>query len=46
MPRIKHVAIATRDPEGTAKFYKEGLGLIEVGKVQSALAEGYYLSDG
>jgi len=46
MPRIKHVAIATRDPEGTAKFYKEGLGLNEVGKVQSALAEGYYLSDG
>ena len=46
MPRIKHVAIATQDPEGTAKFYKEGLGLIEVGKVSSALAEGYYLSDG
>lgn len=46
MPRIKHIAIATQDPEGTAKFYKEGLGLFEVGKVQSALAEGYYLSDG
>jgi catechol 2,3-dioxygenase-like lactoylglutathione lyase family enzyme len=46
MPRIRHVAIATEDPEGTAKFYKDALGLFEVGKVQSALAEGYYLSDG
>ena len=46
MPRIKHIAIATQDPEATAKFYREGLGLVEVGKVQSALAEGYYLSDG
>ena len=46
MPRIKHIAIATQDPEGTAKFYKEGLGLTEVGIVDSPLAEGYYLSDG
>jgi catechol 2,3-dioxygenase-like lactoylglutathione lyase family enzyme len=46
MARIRHVAIATEDPEGTAKFYKEGLGLVEVGKVESPLAEGYYLSDG
>ena len=46
MPKIRHVAIATRDPEATAKFYKEGLGLIEVGIVNSKLAEGYYLSDG
>jgi catechol 2,3-dioxygenase-like lactoylglutathione lyase family enzyme len=46
MPRIKHVAIATQDVEGTVKFYKEGLGLVEVGKVNSPLAEGYYLSDG
>jgi catechol 2,3-dioxygenase-like lactoylglutathione lyase family enzyme len=41
MQRISHVAIATQDPEGTAKFYKEGLGLVEVGKVDSPLAEGY-----
>jgi glyoxylase I family protein len=46
MPRIQHVAIATQDVEGTVKFYKEGLGLVEVGKVNSPLAEGYYLSDG
>jgi len=46
MPRIRHIAIGTKDPEATAKFYREGLGLKEVGKVNSPTAEGYYLSDG
>ena len=46
MARIRHIALATQDPEATAKFYKEGLGLKEVGKVNSTTAEGYYLSDG
>ena len=46
MARIRHIAIATDDPDATARFYKEGLGLHEVGVVSSDLAEGYYLSDG
>ena len=46
MARIRHIALATKDPEATAKFYREGLGLREVGKVNSSTAEGYYLSDG
>ena len=46
MARIRHIAIATQDPETTARFYIEGLGLKEVGKVNSPTAEGYYLSDG
>ena len=46
MARIRHIALATQDPEATAKFYMEGLGLKEVGKVNSSTAEGYYLSDG
>ena len=46
MARIRHIAIATRDPEATARFYMEGLGLKEVGKVNSPTSEGYYLSDG
>ena len=46
MPRIKHIAIATQDPEATAKFYREGLGLREAGVVNSVAAEGYYLTDG
>ena len=44
--RIRHIALATNDPEATAQFYKDGLGLCEVGQVNSATAEGYYLSDG
>jgi len=46
MARIRHIAIATNDPDATAKFYIEGLGLKEVGKVDSPTASGYYLSDG
>ena len=46
MARIRHIAIATQDPEATARFYIDGLGLQEVGKVDSMTAEGYYLSDG
>ena len=46
MARIRHIAIATRDPAATAHFYIQGLGLKEVGKVNSPTAEGYYLSDG
>jgi catechol 2,3-dioxygenase-like lactoylglutathione lyase family enzyme len=46
MARIRHIAIATRDPAATARFYIEGLGLKEVGKVNTPTSEGYYLSDG
>ncbi|HEY6996510.1 MAG TPA: VOC family protein [Candidatus Binatia bacterium] len=46
MARIRHIALATRDPEATKQFYVEGLGLKEVGKVNTPTSEGYYLSDG
>jgi catechol 2,3-dioxygenase-like lactoylglutathione lyase family enzyme len=46
MAKIKHIALATQDPEKTAEFFKEVFGLQEVGKVDSLNAEGYYLSDG
>ena len=46
MAKIKHIAIATQDPDKTAKFYKDVFGLQEVGKVNGESAEGYYLSDG
>lgn len=46
MARIRHIAIATKDPEATAQFYIEGLGLKQVGKVNTPTSEGYYLSDG
>lgn len=46
MARIRHIAIGTKDPEKTARFYIEGLGLKEVARLNSATAEGYYLTDG
>ena len=46
MAKIKHIAIASQNPDETAAFYKNVLGLEEVGKVTSANADGYYLSDG
>ena len=46
MARIRHIAIATRDLEGTKKFYIEGLGLKEVGKINTPTSEGCYLTDG
>jgi glyoxylase I family protein len=46
MAQIKHIAIATQDADATARFYVDVLGLVEVGKVSSPNATGYYLSDG
>ena len=46
MARIRHIAIATRDLDATKKFYIEGLGLKEVGKINTPTSEGCYLSDG
>ena len=46
MPRIRHIAIATRDPEGTARFYKEGLGLKEAETIDSDLAQERVLRAG
>jgi catechol 2,3-dioxygenase-like lactoylglutathione lyase family enzyme len=46
MARIRHIAIAKRDLEGTKKFYIDGLGLKEVGKINTPTSEGCYLTDG
>jgi glyoxylase I family protein len=46
MAKIKHIALATQDPDKTAAFYRDTLGLQEVGKVDSPLATGYYMTDG
>ena len=46
MAKIKHIAIASQDPDKTAKFFKDVFDLKEVGKVDGANATGYYLSDG
>ena len=46
MAKIKHIAIATQEPDKTADFYREVFDLQMVGKVDNENAEGYYLSDG
>lgn len=48
MSKIKHLAIATNNPEKTAAFYKEAFGFKEVGKTGATakLGDGYFLSDG
>jgi methylmalonyl-CoA/ethylmalonyl-CoA epimerase len=44
--RIRHIALSVQDPEKTARFYEEALGLVRVGTTTSVLADGVYLSDG
>ena len=46
MAKIKHIAIATQDADKTARFYIDVMGLKEAGKIDSANASGYYLTDG
>jgi catechol 2,3-dioxygenase-like lactoylglutathione lyase family enzyme len=46
MAKIKHIAIASQDPDKTAAFFKDVFDLEEVGRVDSQSASGYYLSDG
>ena len=46
MPKLRHIALATQNPEATAEFYKKAFGFKEVGRVVSELGRGFYLSDG
>ncbi len=46
MAKIKHIAIASQNPDKTADFFKTVFDLEEVGRVDNPNACGYYLSDG
>jgi methylmalonyl-CoA/ethylmalonyl-CoA epimerase len=51
MAKIRHIALATDDPEATAAFYKRVFEFREVGRTgrpddPKAIAWGIYLSDG
>jgi catechol 2,3-dioxygenase-like lactoylglutathione lyase family enzyme len=46
MPKLRHIAIAARDPEGMAEFYKKAFDFREVGRPSGSLADGVFLSDG
>jgi catechol 2,3-dioxygenase-like lactoylglutathione lyase family enzyme len=46
MAKLRHIALATNDPDKTAEFYKSAFGFQEIRKISGDLAHGYFLSDG
>jgi glyoxylase I family protein len=46
MGKIKHIAIATQDPDKAAQFYIQVFGLREIAKINSPGASGFHLTDG
>src|SRR4026207_1005728 len=46
MAKLRHIAVHTPDPEKTAEFYKRVFDMKEVGRTDSPIAKGVYLSDG
>ena len=46
MPKIKHIALTTADPDATAKFYIDVFGMKEVGKIDNPNTRGFFLTDG
>ena len=46
MPKIKHIALSTQDPDATAKFYVDVFGMKQVGRIDNPNTTGYYLTDG
>ena len=46
MAKLRHIAIAAKDPDAMAEFYKKAFDFEEVRKTDGPLAYGYHLSDG
>lgn len=46
MTRLRHIAIASQDPDGTAHYFADVFEMQICGKIDSRNARGYYLSDG
>ena len=46
MAKLRHLAIAAKDPDAMAEFYKRAFDFKEVRKTDAPLAYGYHLSDG
>ena len=46
MAKLRHIAIAAKDPDAMAEFYKKAFDFREVRKTDGPLADGYHLSDG
>ena len=46
MAKLRHIAVATKDPEKTSEFYKKHFEMEVAGRIDNDLAQGYYLTDG
>ena len=46
MAKLRHIAVATKDPEKTSEFYKKHFEMEVAGRIENDLAQGYYLTDG
>jgi methylmalonyl-CoA/ethylmalonyl-CoA epimerase len=46
MAKLRHIALSVPDPDKSAEFYRDALGMEIVGRANSATATGVYLSDG
>jgi catechol 2,3-dioxygenase-like lactoylglutathione lyase family enzyme len=46
MAKLRHIAIATQQEEETARFYVEVFGLTEIGKINTPIVSGSFLTDG
>ena len=46
MAKLRHIAIACKDPDAMAEFYKKAFDFKEVGRPNGYLADGVFLSDG
>ena len=46
MAKLRHIAIAAKDPDAMAEFYKKAFDFKEMRKSDGPLAYGYHLSDG
>ena len=46
MAKLRHIAIAAKDPDAMAEFYTKAFDFKEVRKTDGPLAYGYHLSDG
>jgi catechol 2,3-dioxygenase-like lactoylglutathione lyase family enzyme len=46
MPKLRHIAIHTKDVDGTADFYRRSFEMVEIGRGESREAEYVALSDG
>ncbi len=46
MAQLRHIALSVPDPDKTADFYVKAFGLTRIGRTESVLASGVYLTDG